>query len=304
MKSQLKVRIGFGLGTRSEVKRPSDLGELAENLERLKFDSLWFSERVAGSSLDPLVLMSWIAGCTQKLKFGPSIMVLPGRNPVILAKSLASLDVISEGRLLPAFGLGAADTAEHQAFGVERKDRAPWFNEALPLMRRLWDEDRVTHTGQRFSLEGVRVLPKPFQSPLEIWLGGLAPSELRRVGKLGDGWLPSFCTPEDVAGGIPVVDEHAEAAGRPMIDREHFGSLIIYTSDGSMPDQIAQAVRKRRPELDPRQIVVQGHQGLENRIKEFIDAGASKFILVPYIEPEDWLTELESLAEATLELQT
>ena len=231
-------------------------------------------------------------------------MVLPGRNPVILAKSLASLDVISEGRLLPAFGLGAADTAEHQAFGVERKDRAPWFNEALPLMRRLWDEDRVTHTGQRFSLEGVRVLPKPLQRPLEIWLGGLAPSELRRVGRLGDGWLPSFCTPEDVADGIPVIDEHAEAAGRPIIDREHFGSLIIYTSDGSMPDQIAQAVRRRRPELDPRQIVVQGHQGLENRIKEFIDVGASKFILVPYIEPEDWLTELESLAEATLELQT
>jgi hypothetical protein len=71
-----------------------------------------------------------------------------------------------------------------------------------------------------------------------------------------------------------------------------------------MPEQIAQAVRKRRPELDPRQVVVQGHQGLENRIKEFIDVGASKFILVPFIEPDDWLMELESLAEATLELQT
>lgn len=304
MQSQLKIRIGFGLGTRSEMKKPSDFRELAENLERLEFDSLWFSERVAGSSLDPLVLMSWIAAKTKKLKFGPSIMVLPGRNPVILAKSLASLDVISEGRLLPAFGLGAADTAEHQAFGVERKDRAPWFNEALPLMRRLWEEDTVTHTGQRFSLEGVRVLPKPLQSPLEIWLGGLAPSELRRVGRLGDGWLPSFCTPEDVAAGIPIIDEHAEAAGRPIIDREHFGSLIIYTSDRSMPDRIAQAVRKRRPELDPRQIVVQGHKGLENRIREFIDVGASKFILVPYIEPDSWLKELESLAEATLELQT
>ena len=86
MKAQLKVRIGFGLGTRSEVRDPRVLGELAENLERLKFDSLWFSERVGGSSLDPLVLMSWIAGRTEKLKFGPSIMVLPGRNPVILAK--------------------------------------------------------------------------------------------------------------------------------------------------------------------------------------------------------------------------
>tara|TARA_Y100000996_G_C22536361_1_gene648395 strand:- start:192 stop:1106 length:915 start_codon:yes stop_codon:yes gene_type:complete len=304
MNSPLKIRIGFGLGTRSEVRNPSDLGELAENLERLNFDSLWFSERVAGSCLDPLVLMSWIAGRTQKLKFGPSIMVLPGRNPVILAKSLASLDVISNGRLLPAFGLGAADTAEHQAFGLERKDRAPWFNEALPLIRRLWGEDRVSHAGERFSLEGVRVLPKPIQNPLEIWLGGLAPSELRRVGRLGDGWLPSFCTPEDVAEGIPIIDEHAEAAGRAPIDREHFGSLIIYTSDGSMPDQIAKAVRKRRPEVNANEIIVQGHKGLENRIKEFSDVGASKFILVPYIEPDNWKVELENLAEAVLGLQT
>jgi len=304
MNSPLKIRIGFGLGTRSEVRNPSDLAELAENLERLNFDSLWFSERVAGSCLDPLVLMSWIAGRTQKLKFGPSIMVLPGRNPVILAKSLASLDVISNGRLLPAFGLGAADTAEHQAFGLERKDRAPWFNEALPLIRRLWGEDRVSHAGERFSLEGVRVLPKPIQNPLEIWLGGLAPSELRRVGRLGDGWLPSFCTPEDVAEGIPIIDEHAEAAGRAPIDREHFGSLIIYTSDGSMPDQIAKAVRKRRPEVNANEIIVQGHKGLENRIKEFSDVGASKFILVPYIEPDNWKIELENLAEAVLGLQT
>ena len=304
MNSPQKIRIGFGLGTRSEVRNPQELGELAENLEQLNFDSIWFSERVAGSSLDPLVLMSWIAGRTQKLKFGPSIMVLPGRNPVILAKSLASLDVISQGRLLPAFGLGAADTAEHLAFGVERQDRSPWFNEALPLMRRLWEEDRVTHAGQRFFLENVRVLPKPIQEPLEIWLGGLAPSELRRVGRLGDGWLPSFCTPEDVSAGIPIIDKHAAEAGRPIIDREHFGALIIYTHDATMPEQIKRAVENRRPDINPNQIIVQGHQGLKARVKEFTEAGASKFILVPYIEPENWKVELEKLAEAVLVLQT
>ena len=124
------------------------------------------------------------------------------------------------------------------------------------------------------------------------------------MGRLGDGWLPSFCTPEDVAEGIPIIDEHAEAAGRAPIDREHFGSLIIYTSDGSMPDQIAKAVRKRRPEVNANEIIVQGHKGLENRIKEFSDVGASKFILVPYIEPDNWKVELENLAEAVLGLQT
>ena len=301
--TELKIRIGLGLGTNPRTTDSKTLGVLVENLERLRFDSLWFSERVSGSALDPLVAMSWIAARTEKLKFGPSVMVLPGRNPVLLAKSLASLDVVSNGRVLPAFGLGAVNLGEHQAFGVNREDRSPWFNEALPLIRRLWEEERVTHHGDRFSIEQVRVLPKPIQKPLDIWLGGLAPSELRRVGKLGDGWLPSFCTAEDIAEGISVIDSHSKAAGRHVIDREHFGALIIYTSDGSMPEPIVKAVQARRPDLKATDVVVQGQAGIETRIREFIDAGASKFILVPYIEPQDWVIELESLAESVLHLQ-
>ena len=299
----MKVRIGLGLGTNSKSNDPKILGNLVDNLERLQFDSLWFSEKVSGSTLDPVVLMSWIAARTEKLKFGPSVMVLPGRNPVLLAKALASLDVVSNGRILPAFGLGAVNLAEHQAFGLNREDRSPWFNEALPLMRRLWEEEEVTHCGDRFSMENVRLLPKPIQNPLEIWLGGLAKSELRRVGRLGDGWLPSFCTPEDVAVGIPVIDEYSKEIGRPKIDREHFGSLIIYTSDGSMPEAIVKAAQSRRPNLEATDFIVQGHRNLESRIKEFIDAGASKFILVPYIEPDNWEVELEKLAGSILHLQ-
>ena len=299
----MKVRIGLGLGTNSKSNDSEILGNLVDNLERLQFDSLWFSEKVSGSTLDPIVLMSWIAARTEKLKFGPSVMVLPGRNPVLLAKALASLDVVSNGRILPAFGLGAVNLAEHQAFGLNREDRSPWFNEALPLMRRLWEEEQVTHRGDRFSMENVRLLPKPIQNPLEIWLGGLAKSELRRVGRLGDGWLPSFCTPEDEAVGIPVIDEYSKEIGRPKIDREHFGSLIIYTSDGSMPEAIVKAAQSRRPNLEATDFIVQGHRNLESRIKEFIDAGASKFILVPYIEPDNWEVELEKLAGSILHLQ-
>ena len=81
-------------------------------------------------------------------------MVLPGRNPVIVAKELATLDRLSGGRLLPAFGLGVADAHEQQAFGVAREERAAWFDEALPLIRRLWTEDKVDHDGPRFHYEG------------------------------------------------------------------------------------------------------------------------------------------------------
>ncbi len=299
----MKIRIGFGLGTRSRANTPETLGELATSLEELGFDSLWFSERVSGTGLDPLVAMSWIAAKTEKLKFGPSVMVLPGRNPVLLAKSFASLDRISNGRVLPAFGLGAVNLGEHQAFGLERKDRSPWFDEALPLMRRLWEEDVVSHNGERFQLADVRIKPKPIQQPLDIWLGGIAPSELKRVGRLGDGWLPSFCTPGDIAEAIPQIDEYSLNANREVIDREHFGVLIIYSADGSIPDQIVKAIQSRRPEVEAEDIIVRNRKDLPTRISEFIEAGASKFILTPYIEPDDWELELNCLAEETLHLQ-
>lgn len=299
----MKVRIGVGLGTSSVMNEPEPLTHLVTELERLRFDSVWFAERVAGATLDPVVAMTWAAAHTRKLKFGPSVMVLPGRNPVLLAKELASLDRVAGGRLLPAFGLGAVNLAEHQAFGVTREERAGWFDEALPLLRRLWREDSVDHEGPRFHLQGVRVQPKPV-GKMEVWLGGVAPSELRRTGRLGDGWLPSFCTPDDVAAGLPVIDAASEKAERALIDREHIGAVIGYTADGSVPDRLVQAVKLRRPELEPTDVFVAGRHGLAARMKEFVDAGATKFVLMPFTEPDDWTAELEQLADAVLALQT
>src|SRR5437660_9199260 len=176
-----------------------------------------------------------------------SVLVVPGKNPVVLAKQLASLDVLSEGRLLPAFGLGAPNPIEHKAFGIAREDRAPWFEEAVPLIRRLWTEDSVDHDGPRFHYEALSILPKPVQTPPDVWLGGRAPSELRRVGRLSDGWLPSFCTPTEAAAGRQVVEEAAAGAGRAM-DPEHWGALIIYTRTG-LPDRLVTVLRARRPDV-------------------------------------------------------
>src|SRR5207249_5850618 len=126
---------------------------------------------------------------------------------------------------LPAFGLGVADAAEQQAFGVAREERAAWFDEALPLLRRLWAEETVDHDGPRFSFRGLRVAPKPAHGHLDVWLGGRAQSELRRVGRLGVGWLPSFCTLEDFATGRRVVVT-ADADAGQAIDPEPFGTII------------------------------------------------------------------------------
>src|SRR5690606_36642827 len=141
-------------------------------VERLGFDSLWLSERINGPAPDPIVAMSYAAGRTTRLKFGMSVLVVPGHNPVVLAKQLATLAVMSGGCLLPELGLGAADPLEHQAFGDARDERAGWFDEALAVMRACWYDDVVEHTGPRFRYSGLRVRPQPQR--LDVCLGGVA----------------------------------------------------------------------------------------------------------------------------------
>jgi len=296
----VKVRIGFGLGTRTTLEA-EPFAELVDSLEGLGFDSLWLSERITGPAPDPLVGLATAAGRTRKLKLGTSVMVLPGRNPALVASAWASLDRLSGGRTLPAFGLGVADPAEQQAFGVERAERAAWFDEALPLIRRFWTEDHVDHDGRRFAFRDMSVRPKPVQSPPDVWLGGIAPSELRRVGRLGDGWLPSFCTAEQAAEGRVVVEQAAAAAGR-AIDPEHYGALLFYARSG-VPDALARIVAARRPGVSPSDLVAVGLPALRATVESFCEVGFSKFVLVALEDPPSWADELGEVGETLLPLQ-
>ncbi|HEX2850319.1 MAG TPA: TIGR03854 family LLM class F420-dependent oxidoreductase [Acidimicrobiales bacterium] len=296
----MKVRIGYGLGTTTSLDGPR-FASLVDGLEAHRFDSLWLSERITGPAPDPIVGLSVAAGRTARLKLGFSVLVLPGRNPVLLAKELATLDVLSQGRLLPAFGLGVADPNEQQAFGVQREERAARFGEALGLVRRLWTEDAVDHDGRFFSYKGISVRPRPVQSPPDVWLGGRAPSELRRVGRVGDGWLPSFTTPEEAAEGRAAIDAAAAEAGR-AIDPEHWGALVPY-SRGPLPERMAAFLATRRPGRDPAEVVPSGWAALRERLERFCDVGFSKFVLVPTQEPPSWDDELGEAAAEVLPLQ-
>jgi probable F420-dependent oxidoreductase len=308
----MKVRIGFGLGGSVGVDGAS-FAHVVDELERLGYDSLWVSERVNSPTFDPLVAMTHAAARTDRLKVGASVMVLPGRNPVLLAKAIASLDVLSNGRALPAFGLGVANSAEHQAFGVERKQRAGLFDEALPLLRQIWDKDNavVEHRGTHFVIDEVSVLPKPVQQPLEVWLGGAHDSELRRVGRLADGWLPSFITPANAAEGRAKVEAEAAAHGRE-IDPEHWGALIPYVSEGQasgdsgdqFPEALVAFIRTRYPDAEPADVVARGPKGAAELVERFTEVGFSKFVFHPFGAPEEWTELLEALAAETFPLQT
>jgi probable F420-dependent oxidoreductase len=298
----MKVRIGFGLGTHTTANDDARFAALVDTLEDLRFDSLWLSERLTGDAPDPLVALAFAAGRTRRMKLGTSILVVPGRNPVVLAKELATLDRLSNGRALPAVGLGAPNPVEHSAFGVRREERGPWFDEALGLMRRLWTEDDVHHDGERFHLEGVTLRPRPVQQPIELWLGGQAPSELRRVGRLADGWLPSFCTVDDVADGWAAVTETAAAHDR-SIDPEHLGVLITY-SRSEVPELMRRFLERRRPGVDVADVVPVGLEQLRERIEAFISVGASKFVVAPLDDGFDPATELSTLVDALFDLQS
>jgi len=301
----MKIRIGYGLGVRTRLN-DTGFGDVVDALEGLRFDSLWLSERIGSSAPDPLVALSYLAGRTTRIKFGMSVMVLPGRNPVVLAKQLATLDRMSNGRLLPAFGLGAVDPNEQQAFGVLREERARRFNEALAVLRACWTQESVTHHGEFFHYDAMRVEPKPVQSPPDVWLGGIAPSELKRVGRLADGWLPSFVTPADVETGRVEVERAAREHGR-VIDPEHFGVMVPYAFD-DVPDAVLAGFKARRPDLDDvTQLVPRDWDGLVATIRRFVDVGFSKFVVLPVMEPstpDAWVRHLEEAAPVLLPLQT
>jgi probable F420-dependent oxidoreductase len=296
----MKVRIGIGLGTAGATD-PETFASTLQQMERLRFDSLWLSEVLTTPSIDPLAGLAFAAGVTRKLKLGTT-MTVTARNPVRMAKELATIDRLSSGRLLLVFVPGLTNRVEDQALGVPLSERGAWIDEALPLVRALWSEDSVVHDGPRFQYQGPAVEPRPLQDPLEVWLGGTAKSALRRAGRLSDGWLPSLCTPEEAAAGRVAIEVAAADAGR-QIDPEHFGISLAYARDEISPAQVAR-ITKRRPNLDPASVIPVGMVGVRDLLQRYIDIGFSKFVLRPGDPPRSWSDELDELADGVLALQT
>jgi probable F420-dependent oxidoreductase len=300
----VKVRVGFGLSAVATAGWNTErFYEVVDACERLRWDSIWFSERAASEAPDPVVAMAAVAGRTTRLKFGPSVMVLPGRNPFLLAKQLATLDVVSGGRFVAAFGLGVDGRTESQVFGVDRAEAAARTEEAVRLIKLLWTGERVTFEGRFFRANDLAIGPKPLQRPHpDVWFGGVSAPALRRVATLGEGWLPSFVTVSEYAEKAESIRKLAADAGRE-IDEEHFGALIPYLPDGGgNEEQLLAFVAARRPGVEPREMVVLGGRDeLRERIGAFVAQGASKFVLTPILPPPDWSEELAGLRATVAE---
>jgi probable F420-dependent oxidoreductase len=279
------------------------LWTLCETLERSDVDSIWLSDRLSSPAPVPEVMttLAAIGARTTRLKFGPSVVVLPYRTPVVAAKEMATVDWLSQGRLFPAVGVGVELPREFEASGVAFAQRGRRTDEAIRVMRMLWTQDEVTFQGEFYKLDRISILPKPWQSPLPIWIGGKSEAAMRRAARLGDGWIPSFITPDEMRAGIQKVQDMAAAESR-QVPEDHFGTLINYaiadTEDAARAMAQPFIPRGRVDEATMRQCTAFGPVGrVLEKVEEYVKAGASKFILRPLCPSERMLDQLGRVAE-------
>jgi probable F420-dependent oxidoreductase len=297
----VKVRIGISGG--GESLGPEGMAALGTAVADTGFDSLWLPEVLSRPGPDPLVGLAWVSGACPGLKIGTT-MLLPGRNLVWLAKAVATLDQLSGGRFLLTFVPGLAVGGEQRAIGIPTAARGTLMDDALPVLRRFWAGEVVSHDGPAGSFADVSVSPVPVQDPFDVWLGGNLPAALERCGRLADGWIPAFCTPEDAAEGKAVIEEVA-AGQRRSISPEHFGVSLAYAPEGTDVAALASSPLARRARGRPlEQILPVGLAGLRAMLERFMGVGFSKFIVRPLAPPSDWRAELERLAGAVGSLQT
>jgi len=185
--------------------------------ESLGYYGGFVQEQVLGSvtTLDPIPLLSFAAAVTNRIKLGTSVMLTVLRNPITLAKSLATLDQLSQGRLILGVGLGGyADI--YPAFGMAREGRTRRFEEGIELIKKLWTEDKVTFDGRFWQVEGRGIDPRPWQKPHPpVWFGTRSVRALRRVVRLGDGWMGAGATPTPAfKDELKLVRQHLDEAGR------------------------------------------------------------------------------------------
>jgi probable F420-dependent oxidoreductase len=238
------MHFGFALPGRGALARPDALVKLAEKADALRYASIFVTDHVvipvsydstypysptgkpagdwAQGYLEPLALMSFLAGVTSRVRLGTSVLVIPYRNPVVTAKMLATLDVMSGGRVILGVGVGWLREEFEALHAPAFEERGRVTDEYLGLMRECWRREPVTWSGTHYRMAApVSALPKPAQpGGIPLWTGGHTDAALRRTGELADGWhpiahrAPASLYPAEYAEKVAVIHEWARKAGR------------------------------------------------------------------------------------------
>jgi probable F420-dependent oxidoreductase len=243
--------------------RPAGAERIARQADAAGYESLWMGEHVVAPSprvapspiepttamLDPLVALAFLAGLTSQVRLGTGIIILPQRNPLVLAKQVASLDVLSGGRLLLGLGVGYLEP-EFRAIGVPLADRGTRSDEYLAAMRHLWADEAPAFDGKYVSFSGIDAYPRPVRAEgPPVVIGGHSPAAYRRAVAHGQGWYGFALSPEATATCLAGLRQAAEDVERPA----GLGSLSITVTPRG---RIARAAAARYAELGVDRLVL------------------------------------------------
>jgi probable F420-dependent oxidoreductase len=220
------MRIGFSLLNNQGIDDARAMVDLASRAEALGFDSVWVHDhvfnvghvfdRIGGKPYyEPLTVLGYVAARTERVRLGTSVLVLPYHNPVRLAKTAATLDVLSGGRLTMGVGVGLIEK-ETAAMGAPFAERGAFTDEAIAVMRTLWSEEEPKFDGKYSRFAGMKFSPKPLQKPIPVIIGGISRAAIRRAARLGDGWHPLGLSPEALGQSMATLREEARAFGRDV----------------------------------------------------------------------------------------
>jgi len=278
----MKVRIGVGFSG-WPFESTKAFWDFVDLVEESGLDSIWLNDRIRNPSpaLEPIAALAMIAGRTQRIKFGMSVAVLPVRDPIVLAKEIATIDYLCNGRMLPAFGLGLKNEEEWKAVGRTPDHRAGMTDEAVELMRRLWSEDRVTYEGSFYKTHELTIQPKPMQQPIPVWFGGRTRAAYKRVARSGDGFLGAYQTPADCGKAVCAIREAAKTYERE-VPEDHYGTIVpFHLGDEDVSHEVA-ALVKRFPKMPFDSYAAwRTPDALRRRIDDYVEAGITKFVMRP-----------------------
>jgi probable F420-dependent oxidoreductase len=299
------LRISVGLPQLLDDDGPGAVTRYAVRAEELGFAGVWTMDSVPGSatsqvrSLEGLHALTAAAVTTRTIGLGVAVIVLPARNPALLARELATIDQLSGGRLTVGVGVGRDDPTGG-ALGFPAGRRVRRLRENLEVMRALWAQDDVSYEGELYRFSGITIEPKPLQRPgPPVWFGAGAPPALRRAAELGDGWLGAGSSSSAAfTEQVPVLTEALREAGR---DPEAFPiGKRVYIAVEDTEERARELLTPRldgfysAPGITDRVGVCGPPEACAEQLRELVAAGARELLLNPLY---GWVAQLEKLAE-------
>ena len=222
--------IGLVFVTPAPLTKPDNVVNFAKKCEQMGADSMWTIDRVAYDNLESLTILAAAAATTRKIRLGTSVLLAGLRHPALLAKTVATLDFISNGRLTLGVGFGSRES-DFSAVEIPWEARGSRAVEGIQLMKRLWTEENVTHKGRFFDVQNLTLGPRPIQKPIPIWTGGSAEVALKRAGTWANGFICGSSAIPDFPSTWEKVAQYARASGRDPKEIEKAGLTFMAVND-------------------------------------------------------------------------